>query len=76
MVGGVGGRELLGGEDEHPRYVHRDVAVADHDGALARHQVHLEIGVVRVAVVPADELRRRVRAVEVFARDAQRPIQR
>ena len=35
VVGGVGRRELVGVEHEHPRDVDRDVAVADDHGALA-----------------------------------------
>ncbi len=76
VVGGVGRRELLGREHEHARDVERDVAVADHHRALGREQVELEVGVVGVAVVPADELGRRVRAGQLFAGDAQRPVRR
>ena len=36
VVGGVGRRDLVGVEHEHAGDVDRDVAVADHDGALAR----------------------------------------
>ena len=61
VVGGVGGRELVGVEHEHARDVDRDVAVADDDRA-PRRQVELVVGVVGVAVVPGDELRRGVRA--------------
>ena len=66
----VGG-ELGTGEHEHAGDVERDVAVADHDGALGGEQVDLEVGVVGVAVVPADELGGGVRAGEVFAGDAE-----
>ena len=64
------GASSAGVEHEHARDVERDVAVADHDGALGREQVDLEVGVVGVAVVPADELGGRVRAGELFAGDA------
>ena len=75
MVRGVGRRELRRREHEHPRDVDRDVAVADHDGALGRAEVDLEVGVVGMAVVPADELGRRVGARQVFAGDSERPVQ-
>ena len=34
VVGGVGLSQLVVGQGEHPRDVHRDVAVADHHRAL------------------------------------------
>ncbi len=68
------GRELGRGEHEHARDIERHVAVADHHSALGREQVDLEVGVVGMAVVPADELGRGVRAGEVFAGDAQRAV--
>ena len=74
VVGGVGGGELGRGEHEHAGDVERDVAVADHDRALGREEVELEVGVVGMAVVPADELGRGVRAGEVFAGDAERTV--
>ena len=55
VVGHVGRRQLVAREGEHPRHVHRHVAVADHDRALAG-QVELEVAVVGMAVVPGDEL--------------------
>ena len=71
MIGGVGGRELGGGEHEHAGHVEGDVAVADDDGAGGGEEIDLEVGVVGVAVVPADELGRGVRAGQVFAGDAE-----
>ena len=68
MVGGVGGRDLVGVQHEHPRDVDRDVAVADHDRARGA-EVELVVGVVGVAVVPGDELGGAVRAGPVLARD-------
>jgi len=76
VVSCVRGRELGGREHEHARHVDRHVAVSDDDRALCRQQVDLEVGVVGMAVVPADELRRSVRPGEVFAGDPQRPIRR
>ena len=70
------GRELGRREHEHARDVERDVAVADHDRALGREQVELEVGVVGVAVVPADELGRGMRAGQIFAGDPERPVRR
>ena len=76
MVGGVGGRELGGRQHEHARDVERDVAVADDHRALGRDEVDLEVGVVGMAVVPADELGGGVGAGEVLAGDAERPVGR
>ena len=70
VVGGVGGRDLLGVEHEHAGDVDRDVAVADHDRA-GRAEVELVVGVVRVAVVPGHELERAVAAGPVLAGDAE-----
>jgi hypothetical protein len=64
----VRGLELLAGQREHSRDVEGDVAVPDHDGAVDV-QVELEVLVIRVAVVPGDELGGRRRARKVFARD-------
>ncbi len=62
VVGGVGGRQLLWCEHEHACDVQCDVAVSDHHCALGREQIELQLGVVGVAVVPADELGGRVRS--------------
>ena len=70
VVGGVGRRELVGVEHQHPRDVDRDVPVADHDRALAR-QVERLVGVRGVAVVPGDELGGGDRPRAVVARDSQ-----
>ena len=72
-LGGVGRRELLLGQREHARDVHGDVAVADHDGALAG-EVELEILEVGMAVVPGDERRGRPRARQILAGDAELPV--
>jgi hypothetical protein len=73
VVGHVGLGELLAGEGEHARHVGGDVAVADHDGALAG-EVELEVAIVGVAVVPGDELGGRPAPGQVLARDAHAPI--
>ena len=70
VVGGVGRRELVGVEHQHPRDVDRDVPVADHDGARAR-QVERLVGVRGVAVVPGDELGGGDRPRAVVAGDSQ-----
>jgi hypothetical protein len=69
----VGLGQLLTGQGEHARHVGGDVAVPDHDGALAG-QVELEVAVVGVAVVPGDELRSGPAPGEVLAGDAHAPI--
>ena len=76
MVGGVGRCQLRRREHEHAGDVERDVAVADDHGPLGREEVHLEVGVVGMAVVPADELGRRVRAGELFAGYAEGAVER
>ena len=75
VVGGVGGRDLVGVEHEHARDVDRDVAVADHDRARGG-EVELVVGVVGVAVVPGHELERTVRAGPVLAGDAEPVVAR
>ena len=72
-VGRVCRRELLRREGEHPGDVEGDVAVPDHDGPLVR-EVELEPLEVGVAVVPGDECRRRPRAGELLAGDAELPV--
>ena len=62
-------------QDEHPRHVDRDVAVADHDGALGG-EVELVVHRVRVAVVPGDELRGGDAAGQVLAGDPEPAIAR
>ena len=74
LVGRVGRRQLLLGEREHPRDVERDVAVADHDHALGRRKVEIELLVVGMAVVPGDELRGRPRAAQILAGNAESPV--
>ena len=66
VVGGVGLAQLVLGQRQHPGDVHRHVAVADHDRALAA-EVELLVAVVGVGVVPADEGGRRVAARQVLA---------
>src|SRR5918995_71389 len=68
VIGGVGDGELVARQREHPRHVRGDVAVPDHDRALAR-EVELEVCVVGVGVVPADKSGRRPAPGEVFAGD-------
>ena len=70
VVGGVGLAQLVVGQRQHPGDVHRDVAVADHDRALAG-EVELVVGVVGVGVVPADEGGGGVAAGQVLAGDAE-----
>ena len=68
MIGHVCALELGGRDREHPRDVHRDVAVPDHDRPLAA-QIELALAVVGVAVVPGDELGRGDASGEILARD-------
>ena len=73
MVRGVGLGQLLAGQAEHPGHVDGDVPVADHDRA-GRRKVVLEVRRVRMAVVPGDELRRRMRPGQVLAGDPEPPV--
>src|SRR5215218_697385 len=73
MVGHVGHSQLLAGQRQHPGHVGRDVAVADHDGALVR-EVEPEVPVVRMAVVPGHELGRGPAAGQVLAGDSHPPV--
>jgi len=75
VVGGVGLPQLVGAQRQHPRAVDRHVPVADHDHSLAA-QVELAVGVVGMAVVPADEGRRRLRAPQVLPGDPEPPVRR
>ena len=74
LVGGVGRRKLVVREREHSCDVERDVAVADHDHALGRAKVEVEVLVVGVAVVPGDELRGRPRSSELLAGNSEPPV--
>ena len=75
VIGDVGRAQLVVGQREHPRNVERDVAVADHDRARAA-EVKLTIAVVRMAVVPGDELRRGVASGQLLAGDPEPPVGR
>ena len=67
--------ELAAGQRQHPGDVGGDVAVADHDGALAG-EVELVVGEVGVGVVPGDELGGRVGAGQVLAGDPELAVGR
>jgi hypothetical protein len=73
VIGDVRVLQLGGAQRQHPRHVGGDVAVADHDGA-PRREVELEVAVVRVAVVPGDELCGSPAAGQILTRDAQRLV--
>ena len=65
--------ELVGREREHPCDVERDVSVPDHDRPL-RGQVERELLIVRVTVVPGDELGCGPRAGQVLTRNSEPAI--
>src|SRR3989441_9158982 len=69
VVGDIGRRQLLRGPTEDPRHIHGDIAHTHHRGALDG-EVELRVPIVGVAVVPGDELRRRVAPAKVFAGNA------
>jgi hypothetical protein len=68
VISRVGGRELGGRQREHPRDIERDVAAAD-DHRVLGPQVKLQPAVVRMPVVPGDELGRGVRAAQALTGD-------
>ncbi len=70
VVGGVGLAQLVVGQGQHPRDVHRHVAVADHHRPLAG-EVELLLAVVGVGVVPADEGGGGMAAGQLLAGDAE-----
>ena len=74
LVGRVGRRELLGGEREHPRDVDRDVAVPDHDRALAGEVERAGRWKSGWPLYQATNVGRRPRAGQVLAGDAEPPV--
>ncbi len=73
MVDDVRSGELLGGLGEDARDVERDIAIADHRYRCAV-EGRGEVGMVGVAIVPADERGRSDHAGEVCAGNAERAI--
>src|SRR5439155_312816 len=69
VVGDVGRRQLLGRATQDAHHVDGDVAHAHYHRAFRR-EVEDMITVVGVAVVPGDELRRRVTADQILAGNA------
>ena len=60
---------------QDPRAVERDIAVADDRGVSAAER-RIEIGEIRMAIVPADELGRADDAGQLLARDAELAVVR
>jgi hypothetical protein len=75
VVGGVGALQLLARQRQHAGNVGGDVAVADHDDALAAEVVSV-VGEVRMRVVPIDELGGRVAAGQVLTGDSELAVGR
>jgi hypothetical protein len=73
VVRDVGLRQLVGAERQDARDVGGHVPVPDHHGTL-RGEVRREVGVVRVAVVPGDELRGGEAPRQVLSRDPERLV--
>lgn len=71
MVCDIGLCQFVRRGQQDPRDVHGDVAVADDGHAFCRAQVERAVCVIRVAVVPTDELGRRMKAAQLFAGDAE-----
>ena len=70
MVGDIGLREDFRVADQDPRHVERDIAVADHHGAVGG-QIGRHLAEMRVGVVPADEVDGGDAAGQIFAGDAE-----
>ena len=64
--------ELVRPDEEQPSHVERHVAVADDDGALVIER-RVQVDPVGVPVVPVDEVRGRVAAAQLLARNLQCP---
>ncbi|NCL75152.1 hypothetical protein AIIKEEIJ_02604 [Rhodococcus sp. YH1] len=73
MLRDVAGHEPLGIACQDPRYIQRDIAVADHHGATPR-QIERTVGVVRMPVVPGHEFTCGKAARQVFPRDTELPV--
>ena len=73
VVGHVGRRQLFGAEAQDASDIHRDIAHPNHHCARTA-EIELFAGVVRVAVVPGDELRGRVAARQIFPGDVQAAV--
>src|SRR5215203_5777161 len=67
--------ELMLGLGQDACAVERDIAVAD-DRSVRAVERRVEVGEVRMAIVPADELRRADHAGQLFARNAELAIMR
>ena len=74
VVGDVGRGQFFDRARQDAGDVHRHVAVADDGHALHPAQVVLQVAVVGMPVVPADENGRRIAAGQVFARNTQPAI--
>ena len=72
MRGDVGPAQFVGGFGQDARHVERHIAVADHRRGLAA-EIELAVAVVRMAVIPGDEVAGVMAPRQVFAGDAQRP---
>jgi len=68
VIGDVRILQLARRARQHPHHVDCDVSVADHRDAFLR-EIELQIAIVRVGVVPADELRRGMAARQILTRD-------
>ena len=67
--------ELMTGLRQDAGAVERDIAVADNRGVSAAER-GVEVGEVRMAIVPADELRRADDSGQLFARNAELAVVR
>lgn len=64
--------QFVGGFRKDTRNVERHIAVADHRRGLAA-EIEITVAVVRMPVIPSDEVAGVVTPGQVFAGDAQRP---
>ena len=73
MVGDIGFLHGIRRQDQHARHIHRDVAVADHDGPLTG-EVNGQIAIIRMPIIPAYERESWKGIGQLFARDAHTSI--
>src|ERR1700716_4122069 len=73
MLGDIGFAQVVDRRGQDAGDVAGDVALPDHDGAIAR-QIEYPVAIIRLPVVPADELGGGVAAREVLAGDSEASV--
>src|SRR5690242_17139793 len=60
--------------EQHPGHIQGYIALPNDDGLVPLGQIRGKVGVLREAVVPANEFAGRVGTLEVLSGDAERPV--